>query len=75
MIYVRLGEQMTINHVLHTYPQTKPLLERLLINVPYEGYDCLDEVAWRRGMDCCQLVLLLEEAIAAGCHCEESAAA
>lgn len=72
---IRLREEMTVNHVLHTYPQTKLLLERLFINVPYEGYDCLDEVAWRRGMDCCQLVLLLEEAITVGCRCEEIAAA
>jgi hypothetical protein len=46
------------------------LLERLFINVPYEGYDCLDEVAWRRGLDCRQLLVVLEEAIAVGCHCE-----
>jgi len=72
---VKLHEEMTVNHILHTYPQTKLLLERLFINVPYEGYDCLDEVAWRRGMDCCQLVLLLEEAISVGCRCEEIAAA
>ena len=72
---VKLHEEMTVNHVLRTYPQTKLLLERLFINVPYEGYDCLDEVAWRRGMDCCQLVLLLEEAITVGCRCEEIAAA
>jgi len=72
---VRLREEMTVNHVLHTYPHTKALLERLFINVPYEGYDCLDEVAWRRGMDCCQFLGLLEEAIAVGCRCEETAAA
>ena len=72
---VSLREEMTVNHVLHTYPQTKTLLERLFINVPYKGYDCLDEVAWRRGMDCCQLLLLLEETITVGCRCEEPAAA
>jgi len=71
---VKLHEEMTVNHILHTYPQTKLLLERLFINVPYEGYDCLDEVAWRRGMDCGQLFLLLEEAISVGCRCEEIAA-
>ncbi len=72
---VRLREEMTVNHVLHTYPQTKPLLERLFINVPYEGYDCLDEVAWRRGMDCCQFIGLLEEAISVAYHCDEIVAA
>jgi hemerythrin-like domain-containing protein len=72
---VKLHEEMTVNHILHAYPQTKRLLERLFINVPYEGYDCLDEVAWRRGMDCGQLFLLLEEAISVGCRCEETAAA
>ena len=72
---VKLHEEMTVNHILRTYPQTKLLLERLFINVPYEGYDCLDEVAWRRGMDCCQLLVVLEEAITVGCRCEEIAAA
>lgn len=72
---VRLCEEMTVNHVLHTYPKTRMLLERLFINVPYEGYDCLDEVAWRRGMDCRQLLVVLEEAITVECHCEEAAAA
>ena len=72
---VKLHEEMTVNHILHTYPQTKLLLERLFVNVPYEGYDCLDEVAWRRGMDCCQFLDLLEEAITVGCRCETTAAA
>lgn len=61
----RLEEMMTVNRVLQHYPKTKGVFEQLFINIPYEGSDCLDEVAWRRGMDCRQLLLLLEEAIAA----------
>ena len=65
---VKLHEEMTVKHVLHTYPQTKPLFHRLFINVSYEGYDCLDEVAWRRGMESQTLLELLEKAIGT-CAC------
>ena len=72
---IRLREEMTVNHVLQMYPYTRRIFDQLFISAPYEGYDCLDEVAWRRGMDCCQFLGLLEQAISVGCHCEETAAA
>lgn len=57
---------MTVNSVLHRYPQARAVLEGLFINVPSEGYDCLDEVAWRRGMDVQDLLDRLEHAVLAG---------
>ena len=59
----RLQETMTVNHVVQAFPSTKPVFERLFMNVSLEGCTCLDEVAWRHGMDCQQLLTLLEEAL------------
>lgn len=64
-----LDEVMTINRVLQQYPQTRRMFEQLFINIPYEGSDCLDEVAWRHGMDSRELLEKLEGVIAVcGCH-------
>ena len=60
----RFDEAMTVNRVIREYPHAKPVLERLFINVPCEGACCLDEVAWRHGMDAQDLISKLEEVIA-----------
>jgi iron-sulfur cluster repair protein YtfE (RIC family) len=57
-----LRECMTVNGVLHLYPSAKGVFERLFVNIPYEGCDCLDEVAWRRGMDVQELLEELAQA-------------
>lgn len=59
-----LREDRTVNAVIHAYPQTKAVFDRYFINVLFEGYDCLDEVAWRRGISCQELLTRLEEAMA-----------
>jgi len=59
----RLHEEMMVNYVLHAYPRTQAVFERLFINIAYEGYDCLDEVAWRHGMEGKELLSKLEEVI------------
>jgi iron-sulfur cluster repair protein YtfE (RIC family) len=59
----RLQDCMTVNGVLHLYPMTKNVFERLFVNVPFEGCDCLDEVAWRRGMDVEELLDRLEQSV------------
>lgn len=69
----RLSETMTVNRVIHEFPKTKAMLERLLVNIPVEGCHCLDEVAWRHGIDSRDLVKTLEAAIAS-CECEENTA-
>ena len=61
-----LDEAMAVNHVIREYPATKRVLDRLFVNVPYEGCDGLDEVAWRRGMEARDLVSQLEEVITSG---------
>ena len=59
-------ECMTVNGVLCEYPTTKVVFERLFVNIPYEGCDCLDEVAWRRGMDVQELLDRLEQSVLSG---------
>ena len=59
-----LWEERTINSVIHEYPEAKAVFDRFFINVLCEGYDCLDEVAWRHGMDCGRLLQSLEQSIA-----------
>ena len=63
-----LNETMTVNRIVHQFPGTRPVFERLFINVPMEGCSCLDEVAWRHGMDSRELVHRLEEAVET-CQC------
>ena len=68
-----VDEEMTINRIVQQFPTTKPVFERLFINVLMEGCTCLDEVAWRHGMEAKELLQRLEEAIAA-CRCGQRAA-
>jgi iron-sulfur cluster repair protein YtfE (RIC family) len=58
-----IREQMTVNHVLHEFPETAGVFENLFVNAAFEGYDCLDEVAWRHGMEVEELISRLEEAM------------
>ncbi len=55
-------EVMTVNRIIQQFPRTKPVFERLFVNIPYEGCDCLDEVAWRHGMESRELLEKLERA-------------
>ncbi len=57
---------MTVNSVLHQYPATSGVFEDLFVNIPYEGCDCLDEVAWRRGMDVQELLDRLGQSALSG---------
>ena len=56
-----LSETMTVQEVMRRYPNTRSVLEGLFIDHRFEGYDCLDEVAWRHGMESWKLLALLEE--------------
>ncbi len=69
--FQRVHEAMTVNYMVHQFPVTRPVFERLFINVPYEGCSCLDEVAWRHGIESSDLLQMLEQAIAlSGCACQ-----
>ena len=59
----RVHECMTVNHVVREYPQTKTVFERLFISPLRDGCTCLDEVAWRHGIEGEELVAQLEQAI------------
>lgn len=61
-------ETMTVNRVVGEFPATKPVFDRLFINLAMEGCDCLDEVAWRHGVDAKDLVVQLDQAIDS-CRC------
>ena len=54
-------EAMTVNRIIQQFPRTRPVFERLFINLPYEGCDCLDEVAWRHGMESRELLAKLDK--------------
>jgi|GEM_PF-1454465 len=56
-------ETMTPNRLVQEYPQTRRLFDQLFISLLFEGCDCLDEIAWRHGMEAHELVAKLEEVI------------
>lgn len=68
----RVSEDMTVNRIVQQFPTTQGVFERLFINVPVEGCACLDEVAWRHGMDSRELLIALEDAIRS-CECAHGA--
>lgn len=59
-------EDMTVNQVIRLNPKTRPLLEAMFINPLAEGYDCLDEVAWRHGIETHDLVARLQAVMEQG---------
>ena len=67
-----LDEAMTVNRVVQQFPRTRSVFERLFINVPFEGCTCLDEAAWRHGIEVRDLIRVLEGVIAS-CRCGEEA--
>jgi hypothetical protein len=70
---LHVTEVMAVNRVLREFPATKRVFDSLFVNVPFEGCDCLDEVAWRRGMEAQDLISKLE-AVIASCGCGSSEA-
>lgn len=67
-----LDETMTVNRIVQRFPRTKPVFEQFFIHIPTEGCTCLDEVAWRHGMESRELLERLEQAIEA-CGCTKTA--
>lgn len=58
-----LEETVSVNSVVHAHPETRLIFDQLFISIPYEGYDSLDEVAWRRGLEAHELLERLQGAI------------
>jgi hypothetical protein len=59
---------MSVNAILRQYPDTERILGPLQINRLREGYESVEELAWRRGLDVSQLLEQLRQAIAASPH-------
>jgi len=59
-----LSETMTVREVLRRHPIMRGVFRGLFIDSRYEGYDCLDEVAWRHGMEIRELLSRLETRLA-----------
>ena len=58
-----LDETMTVNRIVQEHPQARGVFERLFVNLPFEGCACLDEVAWRHGVESRDLLERLEQVI------------
>jgi hypothetical protein len=58
---------MTVNRIVQEFPDARRVFERLFINVPAEGCTCLDEVAWRHGLEVEELLDALEAATKSCC--------
>lgn len=65
-----LHETMTVNRVVHDFPAARKVLENYFVNLPAEGCQCLDEVAWRHGMAADELLRTLEDVIGS-CACKK----
>lgn len=59
-----ISPSMSVNEILHRYPQTEPVFERLHINRLWEGYESVDELAWGHGMDVSQVIEELRQVVA-----------
>lgn len=56
-----LTETMTVQEIKRRYPSTRSVFEDFYIDSRFEGSDCLDEVAWRHGMESRELLTQLEK--------------
>lgn len=57
-----ITEQMSANAVMKAFPATRAVFEKHSVRCGCEGCECLDELAWRRGMDVKELIQELREA-------------
>ena len=57
-----ISEAMSINEIVRRYPRTERLFKQLHINRLEEGYESVDEFAWRHGMDVGQVIERLRRA-------------
>lgn len=57
-----ITEQMSANAVMKAFPATRAVFEKHGIRCGCEGCECLDELAWRRGLDAKAFVEELQHA-------------
>lgn len=58
-----IGPTMTANAVMRRFPETAAVFGRYGVVSGVCGCDCLDELAWHRGLDVAVLIQELEAAI------------
>ena len=57
-----IAVSMSVNAILQRYPQAERVFEPLRVNRLGEGYESVEELAWRRGVDAQQLLEQLRQA-------------
>ena len=57
-----ISETMSANAITRRYPSTETLFEQLQIDRRLEGYDSVEELAWRHGVELTQLIEELQRA-------------
>lgn len=65
---MRATEEMTVNHVLRVHPEAREVFRTFQVDCDADGFHCLDELYWRRGIDVAALLRALNQAETA---CEE----
>ncbi len=58
-----LKEDTILTSLIEHHPETTPVFEHLAIHPAWEGSDRLDEIAWRHGIECEELLAQLARAI------------
>lgn len=59
---VEISCGMSVNEILRRYPSTAPVFQQFNVNRWREGYESLDELAWRCGLDVAELLDSLQRA-------------
>lgn len=62
MLRFPISGTMSVNAILQCYPETETVFKRLQINRPQEGYESVEELAWRRGMSVSEVLQQIERA-------------
>ena len=56
--------EMSVNEILSRYPQTRSVFEHLNVDRFQDGYESVDEIAWRRGLEVSGILEQLRQAVA-----------
>ena len=57
-----ISETMSANAIARRYPSTESLFKQLQIDRRLEGYESVEELAWRHGVELTQLIEELQRA-------------
>lgn len=57
-----ISGSMSANAIVRRFPQTQAFFEELCIDRNRDGYESVDELAWRKGMDVSEVIHRLQQA-------------